>query len=148
MRANPLAVAARLAGEDFEEAGLSRCIQALAEAEYLSKSLADYRRAARAGRVSFAVDELMAAGIDNADLAAVQPPARLQTYLELLRERAALGFEVAAQRLPRALKGRQRHLLVLAAVGLQQLRQRSPPHKSLGPLAMLLAWNTARRAAH
>jgi phytoene synthase len=148
LRANPLAVAARLAGADLDEAGLNLCIHALAEAEYLSRSIGDYRRAARAGRVSFPVDELMAAGIDNADLAADQAPPRLETYLERLRVRAAHGFEVAAESLPRPLKAQQRHLLVLAALGLKQLRQRSPSHQSLGPQDMLLAWNTARRAAH
>jgi 15-cis-phytoene synthase len=148
LRANPLGVAARLAGGELDEVGLSRCIHALAEAEHLARSVADHRRAARAGRVSFPVEELMAAGIDNADLAADQPPPRLERYLQLLRERAALGFTVAAQSLPHALKAPQRHLLVLAALGLKQLRQRSPTHQSLSPLDMLLAWNTARRAAH
>jgi 15-cis-phytoene synthase len=148
LRANPLAVAASLAGADLDAADLSPCIHALAEAEHLSRSIGDYRRAARAGRVSFPVDELMAAGIDNADLAADQAPSRLETYLERLRVRATQGFEVAAQSLPRALKAQQRHLLVLAALGLKQLRQRSPTHKTLGPQDMLLAWNTARRAAH
>jgi phytoene/squalene synthetase len=110
--------------------------------------VADYRRAARAGRVPFAVDELMAAGIDNADLAADQPPARLENYLGLLRERAAHRYELAALSVTRADRRRQRHLLVLAALGLKHLRQRPPTRKSRGPQDMLLAWNTARRAAH
>jgi 15-cis-phytoene synthase len=147
LRADPLALAARLAGPDRNEAGLSQCIHALAEAEHLSRSIGEYRRAARAGRVCFPVDELMAAGIDNADLAADQAPARLATYLQGLRARATRGYEVADLSLPQAHRRQQRHLLVLAALGLKQL-QRSPTHQSLGPLDMLLAWNTARRAAH
>jgi len=146
LRADPLAVACRLAGGDFDEAGLAQCTQALAVAEHLSRSLAGYRRAARAGRVPFAVDELMAAGIDNADLAADQPPARLAQYLGRLGERAARRYELAAQALPRAQRRQQRHLLVLAALGLQDLQQRAPSRKSRRVQDMLLAWSTARRA--
>jgi len=148
LRAYPLAVASRLAGGNFDEPGLRECTQALAEAEHLSRLVADYRRAARAGRVPFAVDELMAAGIDNADLAAEQPPAHLASYLRLLRERAAQRYEFAAHVLPRAQRRQQRHLLVLAALGLKHLQQLPPIRKSWMPQDMLLAWNTARRAAH
>jgi phytoene synthase len=146
LRAHPLAVASRLAGERFDAAGLDQCIQALAVAEHLSRSLADYRRAARHGRVPFAVDELMAEGIDNADLTADQPPARLENYLALLRERARHGYEHAALALPRAQRSQQRHLLVLAALGLKHLRQRTPNRDVRGALDVLLAWRTARRA--
>ncbi|MGO9930672.1 MAG: squalene/phytoene synthase family protein [Steroidobacteraceae bacterium] len=145
LRADPLAVASRLAGGVIDEATLSQCTQALAVAEHLSMSLAGYRRAARAGRVPFAVDELMAAGIDNADLAADQPPARLAQYLGLLRERAARRYELAALALPRVQRRQQRHLLVLAALGLKHLQQRAPGHKSRGLQDMLLAWSTAAR---
>jgi 15-cis-phytoene synthase len=148
LRALPLGVASRLAAAGFDEAGLSQCTEALAEAEHLSRLVADYRRAARAGRVPFAVDELMAAGVDNADLAAAQPPAHLEDYLGLLRERAAHRYELAALALPRAQRRQQRHLLVLAALGLKHLRQRSSTRKSRGLQDMLLAWSTARRADH
>ncbi len=90
----------------------------------------------------------MAAGIDNADLAAEQPPAHLANYLGLLRERAAQGYEFAARVLPRAQRSQQRHLLVLAALGLKHLRHGPPGRKSWLPQDMLLAWNTARRAGH
>jgi phytoene synthase len=148
LRGIPLEVASRLAGADFDEAGLSQCTEALGEAEHLSRLVADYRRAARVGRVPFAVDELMAAGIDNADLAADQPSAHLESYLGLLRERAMHRYELAALALPRTQRKLQRHLLVLAALGLKHLRQRPPTRKSWVPQDMLLAWNTARRADH
>ncbi len=71
---DPLALASRLAGEVADEAGLRRCTRALAAARYLAKALHGYRREARAGRVPFAVDELLAAGVGNDDLAADPPP--------------------------------------------------------------------------
>ena len=58
-------------------------------ADYLSRATRDYRRQARHGRVPFAVEELLAAGMDNADLCADQPPAKLENYLQQLRARAA-----------------------------------------------------------
>jgi phytoene synthase len=145
LRAYPLAVASRLAGDDFDADALDQCTRALAVAEYLSRSLADYRRSARFGRVPFAVDELLAAGIDNTDLAADQPPARLQNYLEILRQRARHSYELAAQALPRAQRSQQRHLLVLAALGLKHLQRRTATHQSRVQ-DMLLGWSTARRA--
>ncbi len=94
--------------------------RALAVAEYLARGRSrDYRRAARAGRVPFAVDELLAAGIDNADLAPISRRRTSKIYLEQLRERAAHRYELAALALPRAQPAQQRHLLVLAALGLQ-----------------------------
>ena len=53
------------------------------------------------GRVPFAIDELMTAGVGNDDLAADPPPPHLRSYLEVLRERSARYYELAAQALPR-----------------------------------------------
>jgi len=143
---DPLAVASRLADEVADEAGLRHCTSALAAAGYLSKAIRGYRREARAGRVPFPVDELMAAGIENADLVADPPPPHLQNYLDGLRERAARYFETAARTLPRAQRARHRHLLVLAALGLARLNPRAPAPKRRRLKDMLLAWSTARRA--
>jgi phytoene synthase len=156
LRASPLALVSRLAAADvgqtpfdeaaFDEAALGRCTEALAVAEYLARGLRDYRREARLGRVPFPVDELLAAGIDNASLCAAQPAPQLEHYLQQLRERAAQCYETAAQALPAPLRAQQRHLLVLAALGLRHLRQRSATFESRGMRDMLLAWSTARRA--
>ena len=78
--------------------------------------------------------------------AADPPPAHLQDYLDALRGRAAGYFEVAAQALPRAERGRNRHLLILAALGLTHLRGGAPPRGWRLLRDMLLAWRTARRA--
>ena len=48
------------------------------------------------GRVALPVDELLAAGIEDADLTAAEPPPHLQSYLEGLRGRAAQLFADAA----------------------------------------------------
>jgi 15-cis-phytoene synthase len=142
----PLALASRLAAESEDDASLRSCTAALAAAEYLSKALRGYRREARAGRVPFAIEELMAAGVENADLAADTPPAALRNYLDQVRARAAEYFDAAAKALPRAEQGRHRHLLVLAALGLHHLsRGAQPPPRGLFK-DMLLAWKTARRA--
>jgi phytoene synthase len=142
----PLALVSRLAGEMQEDAALGNCIRWLAAAGYLSRTLRDYRREARAGRVTFAVDELMAAGIDNADLAADPAPAHVELYLGRLRERAAQYFDRAVQALPRARRGADRHLLVLAALGLEHLQDHSPTRLRRRLRDMFLAWQTARRA--
>jgi hypothetical protein len=92
------------------------------------------------------VDELLAAGVDNAALCADHPPAELASYLQRLRERAAQNYEIAAQALPAARRSEQRHLLVLAALGLKQLNRGAPTLESPGMRDMLLAWSTARRA--
>jgi phytoene synthase len=141
-----LALVAGFSGEPQDATGLERCTRALAAAQYLSSTIRDYRREARAGRVLFAVDELMAAGIDNADLAADSPPPHLQSYLDALRARAADYFAGAVQALPRAQRARQRHLLVSAALGARHLRSGAPalPRRRLQD--MLLAWSAARRA--
>jgi 15-cis-phytoene synthase len=143
---DPLALVSRLAGEVADDAGLRRCTRALAAGRYLAKALRGYRREARAGRVPFAVDELLSAGVGNEDLAADPPPAHLQDYLNALRVRAAGYFDAAAQALPRAERGRNRHLLILAALGLTHLHGGTPPHGWRRLQDMLLAWRTARRA--
>jgi phytoene synthase len=149
---DPLALASRLCADSVDETSVRSCTTALAVAGYLSKSIRGYRREARAGRVPFAIDELLAAGVDNADLAADPPPAHLQNYLDRLHDTAAGYFAAAAQALPRAERGRHRHLLVLAALGERHL---SSPAQALEPAPaparrrrtdLLLAWQTARRA--
>ena len=142
----PLTLASRLAVDVPDAEALGDCTQALAAGEYLAKAVQVYRREAGAGRVPFAIDELLAAGIDNDDLAAVPPPPHLQGYLDRLRERAASYFETAVQALPPAQRGPQRHLLVLAALSRKHLDGRSPPGERRSFKDMLLAWTTARRA--
>ena len=142
----PLALASRLAEDLPDETALRRCTAALAAAGYLSKAIRGYRRQAHVGRVPFAVDELMAAGIENADLVADPPPPHLQNYLDGLRKRAAQYFETAARTLPRAQRARHRHLLVLAALGLARLNRRAAPTERRRLKDMFLAWSTARRA--
>jgi 15-cis-phytoene synthase len=141
-----LALASLLAADVPDETALRNCTAALAAAGYLSRAIRGYRREARAGRVPFAIDELMAAGIGNDDLAADPPPAHLRSYLDALRGRAAQYFETAAQALPRTERSRQRHLLVLAALGLAHLNGRAAPQGRRRLKDMLLAWTTARRA--
>jgi len=114
---DPLALASRLAADVADETGLCDCTSALAAADYLSRAIRGYRREAHAGRVPFAIDELMTAGVGNDDLAIDPPPPHLQGYLDGLRKRAAQYFETAAQVLPSALRTRHRHLLVLGALG-------------------------------
>jgi phytoene synthase len=146
LRAYPLLVASRLASSDLDEASLQECTRALAVADHLSRSMRDYSREVRLGRVPFAVDELLAAGIDDAGLRADHPPPELAEYLQRLRERAAQDYAIAAQALPGACRSEQRHLLVLAALGLKQLNRGTPTPESTGMRDMLLAWSTARRA--
>jgi phytoene synthase len=139
--AGPLRVAARLtvdgSADDIE------CTAALAVGEYLSRARRDYRRAARHGRVPFAVDELLAAGIDNAALAAPTPSAALHAYLEHLRARALQAFAGVATALPPP-RAAYRHLAVLSALGAERLRRDSATRRA--PLKdMLLAWAAARR---
>jgi phytoene synthase len=147
---DPLTLASRLSADDIDEASVRNCTTALAMGGYLSKAIRGYRREARAGRVPFAIDELLAAGVDNADLAADPPPPHLQSYLERLHDTAAGYFAAAAEALPRDQRARHRHLLVLAALGQRHL---SSPAAALEPEPvrrrlkdMLLAWKTARRA--
>jgi phytoene synthase len=143
---DPMALASQLADDVRDEAGLRNCTSALAAADYLSKAIRDYRREARVGRVPFAIDELMAAGVDNDDLATDPPPPQLQRYLDGLRRRAAQYFETAAEMLPRAQRDRHRHLLVLAALGRAHLNSLVPAPERRQLKNMLLAWTTARHA--
>lgn len=142
---HPLALVSRLAGEVSDEIALRRCTGAIAAAETLTRAIRDYRREVHAGRVPFAVDELLAAGVDNDDLAAQVPPPRLLDYLGRLHVRAAGYFDAATQALPRQQRSRQRHLLIMAALGRLHLNEKRPPgrHRIKD---MLLAWTTARRA--
>jgi phytoene synthase len=143
---DPLALASRLAADAVDDASVLNCTTALAVADYLAKAIRGYRREARVGRIPFAIDELLSAGIDNADLAAEVPPPHLQAYLEHLRSAAAARFEAAAQALPRTQRGPQRHLLVLAALGRNHLNRTAPELERRRFKDMLLAWRTARRA--
>jgi phytoene synthase len=142
---DPLALASELAGE-ADAASLRSCTGSLAAGRYLAKALRGYRREARAGRVPFAIDELMTAGVDNEDLAADPPPAHLQIYLESLRARAKRHYENAAQALPRGQRAANRHLLVLAALGLTHLNGAAPSPGRRRLQDLLLAWRAARRA--
>jgi len=144
----PLMLASQLAADVSDVPSLRRCTGALAAADYLSRTLRDYRREARSGRVPFAVDELMAADVDNTDLAADPPPPHLQSYLDRLRERAVGYFEAASRALPRVERGPHRHLLVLAALGVAHLNSRTAPAEGRRLKDMLLAWTSARRAQH
>jgi phytoene synthase len=143
----PLGVAARLSAEPCDEAALALCTAALGAGEYLARALADYRREARSGRMVFAVDDMLAAGIENADLEAADPPPRLQEFLRALKAKAARCY-ASALGLPAADHSAQRGLLVLAALGLHHLEADRPPQSDdvrIGDL--YLAWRTARRAA-
>jgi 15-cis-phytoene synthase len=140
LRANPLIVAAALSDPG---ADVHACAGELAVGDYLWRAIEEYRLEARAGRVAFAVDELMDAGIDNAALAADQAGAALRAYLAQLRQRAAAHYARASAALTPRDRGSQRHLQVLAAFGADR-RERSPPR---GLRALYLAWTTARQAA-
>ena len=146
LRAAPLGLASRLASDAVDEIALENCVRALAVADYRARMIRDYRRQARVGHVPFAVDELLAAGIDNADLCAEQPPPGLEVYLAKQRALAAENYQVAAQALPAACRARQRHLQVLAALGAKHLQRRTASLESPRAQDMLLAWSTARRA--
>ena len=148
--ANPLLVAARLARHAPLESGsgsaASRSMSSLATAQYLASAVADYRRDARHGRVIFPVDELLAAGIEDADLCAADPSPRLRSYLDGLRRRAAQSFDDAARCLPPAERAAMRHLLVLAQLGARRLYS-GKPDGGFRLNDLYSAWTTARRAA-
>jgi phytoene/squalene synthetase len=146
LRAAPLGIASRLACGPVDEVGLGNCLRALAVADYMARVTRDYRRQARLGRVPFAVEELLAAGLDNTDLCADQPPAKLAVYLEQQRALAAGSYRAAALALTGADRAQQRHLLVLAALGLKHLPLPAASLESARLQDMLLAWSTARRA--
>ena len=147
----PLLAAARIGSarsDHLDRSTTHSCTAALAAAEYLARAVADYGREARAGRVPFPVDELLAAGIDNDDLAAAEPPARLQIYLKQLRDKAAGYFSTAASALPPTEQPELRHLLVLATLGVRYLNGRRSLSSADFRLADLYnAWTVARRAA-
>ena len=146
LRAGPLMLASRLAAAGLEEASLQKCARELAVGDFLARSARDYRREARVGRVPFAVEELLAAGIDNADLCADQPSRQLEQYLLGLRRRAQQNYEAVPQALPAGSGAQLRHLLILAALGLKHLQRPSASLESPRVQDMLLAWSTARRA--
>lgn len=146
LRAAPLGLVSRLASDGLDEIGLRDCLRPLAVADHLARSARDYRRQARHGRVPFAVEELLAAGLENADLCADRPPPKLEVYLQQLRARASHSYEAAALALPAACRSRQRHLLVLAALGLKHVQRHASGLESARAQDMLLAWSTARRA--
>ena len=146
LRAAPLRLASRLASGDLDELELENCLGALALADHLARVIRDYRRQVRHGRVPFPVEELLAAGLDNAELAADRPSAKLETYLQQLRARAARSYAAAALALPEPCRAQQRHLLILAALGLKHLHRHGSSLESPRVQDMLLAWSTARRA--
>jgi phytoene synthase len=144
----PLLVAARLGDPHGDSAGVRGCITSLAGAQYLARALHGYRREAQAGRIAFAVDELLAAGIDNDDLVAPLPPPQLARYLDELRRRAAEHFATAAHVLEPAERAALRHLAVLIRLGARHLsEQRSPSGADFHFADLYNAWNAARRAA-
>jgi 15-cis-phytoene synthase len=148
LRGRPLMVAAQLAEGFCDPVSSGRSVAALAAAEYLTLAIGDYRREALAGRVALPVDELQAAGIEDADLTAAEPPPHLQSYLEGLRGRAAQLFADAATELPAAERAQLRHLLILAALGTKNLhRPGGAADAGVRLRDLYLAWITARHAA-
>ena len=142
----PLVVAEHYVREPGLEApGIEASATAYATGEYLSRAIADYRLQHRFGRVPFAIDELLAAGIEDEDLAQPDGSDRLRAYLEQLRERAADCFAAAVRALPVAAQPQQRHLSILCALGLRHLREHGRSRQSRRWQDMLLAWKTARR---
>jgi phytoene synthase len=143
----PLVVAALLGGAGADGT-LRHCIAPLAAAQYLAAAIAEYGREARAGRVPFPVDDLLAADIDNEDLLAPEAPPRLRTYLDRLRRKAAAYFSSAAAALAPDERPRLRHMAVLATLGAKHLNDRGSRSGADFRLADLYnAWNAARRSA-
>ncbi len=140
----PLRTAAALAGIPGR-GDLDACTAALATGEYLARAVEDHARQARAGRIPFAVDELLAAGIDNEDLAAAVPPPRLQEYLTRLRRAGESQFANAGAALGPDVRADLRHLRVLAVLGATHLNDRRRADFALSDLYN--AWTAARRAA-
>ncbi len=140
-----LRAASRLA-DDGDESRLAACTGALASADYLARAVHDYGRESRAGRVPFPVEELLAAGIDNADLAAAGTAPRLETYLAEQRRKAAGGFAAALDALPSA---RGRRCVIWPywpPWALKYLSAGRNPSSADFRLADLYnAWNAARR---
>jgi phytoene/squalene synthetase len=148
----PLAVGAELVAAATHDPGpwraqLRAATAAFGAADYRTRALRDYAREARRGRMLLPIDELLAAGIDNADLAAAEPPLRLRAYLEQLRRVAAERYRAVPAALPVALHSSQRGLLVLADLGFAHLDSGHPGDApELRLRDMFRAWRTARRA--
>ena len=144
----PLRVSARFGAPPGQRAAMHACTGALAAAQYVTRSLHGYRREAQAGRITFPVDELLAAGIDNAALIAAVPPPHLASYLQELRRKAAGYFATAARALDPADRPALRHLAVLARLGATHLQNhRNPASADFHFADLYNAWNAARRAA-
>jgi 15-cis-phytoene synthase len=144
----PLWIASQMAIDEVDDGPLQVCTSALAAGLYRARAAADYGREARAGRLPFPVDELLAAGIDNDDLAAPTPPPRLADYLAEQSRMAASHFAAAAAALPTARRPKLRHLAVLASLGRKyQNDHRSPTSGDFRLGDLYNAWNAARRAA-
>lgn len=142
----PLYVAACLSDAPHDPAALAACTAALGAGEYLARALSDYPMEARAGRIVLPVDDLLAAGVDNADLEAAEPPPRLRGVLATLEAQAVRCY-ATAQDLPAPDIAAQRGLLVLAALGARRLQAGRPPQaEDVRAADLLLAWRTARRA--
>ncbi len=151
--AGPLRVASLLGGlradpASLERQELDRCTGALAVAQYLARALRDYRRDAGIGRVPFAVDELLRAGVENSDLLMPQAPPRLRHYMDEMHHKADACYAEAARQVQGAARADLRHLLVLAALGRKRLHAQGGSSAFTALKDMLLAWTTARRAAH
>jgi phytoene synthase len=143
----PLLTAARLAGSIGADR-IADCVSAFSIAHYLARTLTEYRREVRAGRMPFPVAELLGAGIENDDLAAAAPTPRLQAYLTGVRQRAADGFAAADAALGAPERHAHRHLAVLIGLSVRDLksgREPGAPPFRLGDLYH--AWQAARRAA-
>lgn len=136
----PLRVAAQFATPLVD--GLCGPTRMLAEAHYLERALREQRREARAGRIAFPVDELLAAGIENGDWDAATPVPRLKQFIEQSTERAAILCTEAARGIPSQLASQQRHLVVIASITRRRLYRAARPGRDLWT-----AWRAARRAS-
>jgi len=141
----PLLMASLMTAVPADRQALDACLKALSVGEYHAKCLVDYRREARAGRMVFAVDDLLSTGIDNDDLVADAPSPALRVYLDALRGTAARHFADAARTLAPADRSPLRHLAVLAALGAKQLGRRGGADFRVADLYN--AWTAARHAA-
>jgi phytoene/squalene synthetase len=140
------------------EPALRACTAAAALGEYLGGALADHRGDARRGLIAFPVDDLLAAGIETAELAAVEVSPRLRHYLDRHAREALAAFERAAHALPPEARPALRGLLVLIDLERRQLKARelgSRPAAGATPAEddarfanLWWAWCTARRATH
>ena len=125
--------------------GIEASTHAYAIGEYLSRAISGFALQHRYGRVPFAIDELLAAGIEDDDLALPDRSERLRAYLRQLRERGAGCFAAAVRALPATAHAQQRHIPILCALGWRRLLEYGAPRQSRRWQDMLLAWKTARR---